>query len=150
MMEGKEFVVQGKIEVPYKYAAGEIGSRFLVALRDEQKIMGTECTTCHRVYCPPKSICNTCFENLNKWVEVRPQGTVTSYTIVHGKRRAMHPIEPPFAYGIIHLEGSDTGMLHLLGEVDPEDITIGMKVQAVFKDERAGGILDIKYFRPVA
>lgn len=149
MTEIKEFVVQGKIEVPYKYTVGDIGSSFLVALRDDKKIRGTKCTTCNRIYCPPKSICTTCFGNMNEWVDVSDRGVVTSYTVVHGERKIMHPVEPPFAYGIIHLEGSDTGMLHLLGEVDLKDIFIGMKVQAVFKDERKGSILDIDYFKPI-
>jgi len=28
-------------------------------------------------------------------------------------------------------------------------LRIGMRVQAVFKEERAGSILDIKYFKPL-
>jgi uncharacterized OB-fold protein len=41
--------------------------------------------------------------------------------------------------------------MHLLGEVDPQQVEIGMKVQAVWKpaEEREGSILDIKYFKPV-
>ena len=40
--------------------------------------------------------------------------------------------------------------LNLLGEVDPNDVTVGMAVEAVWKhdDEREGSILDIAYFRP--
>lgn len=37
----------------------------------------------------------------------------------------------------------------MLGEIDPEQIRIGMRVQAVFKDEREASILDIKYFKPL-
>lgn len=37
-----------------------------------------------------------------------------------------------------------------LGEVDFDQLKIGMKVQAVFKEERVGNILDIKYFKPLA
>jgi uncharacterized OB-fold protein len=149
MMTEKEFVVHGKIDVPYRYTAGKIGSRFLLGLRVDRKIMGIRCPTCNRVYCPPKSICTTCFNNLDEWVEVRDQGAVTSYTIVRGERKAMHPKDPPFVYGIIQLEGSDTGMLHLLGEIEPENVAIGMRVQAVYKDERKGSILDIDHFKPI-
>jgi uncharacterized OB-fold protein len=40
--------------------------------------------------------------------------------------------------------------MHLLGEVKPEDLRIGMKVKAAWKlpEEREGSILDIRYFRP--
>ena len=38
-----------------------------------------------------------------------------------------------------------------MGEIDPEDVHIGLEVEPVFKDaaEREGSILDIEYFRPV-
>jgi len=35
----------------------------------------------------------------------------------------------------VKLDVADTGMVHFIGEVKPADIKIGMKVQAVFKDE---------------
>jgi uncharacterized OB-fold protein len=44
------------------------------------------------------------------------------------------------------------GILHLLGEVRPEKVRIGMAVEAVWRsdDERTGAITDIRYFRPIA
>ena len=44
------------------------------------------------------------------------------------------------------------GIMHMLGEVDPKDLKIGMKVKAVWKkaEERTGAITDILYFKPVA
>ncbi len=36
-----------------------------------------------------------------------------------------------------------------MGEVDPEQVQIGMRVEAVFKEEREGNIFDIRYFRPI-
>ena len=81
-------------------------------------------------------------------MEVDTKGTLLTYTIVHYPL-PIHPAEPPFAYGIVQLDGADTGLTHLIGEVDGQDLKIGMRVQAVFKEERQGNILDIKYFRPV-
>ncbi len=40
-------------------------------------------------------------------------------------------------------------MVHLIGEVNPEKVKIGMRVKAAFKEERIGSILDIKYFKPI-
>ena len=55
---------------------------------------------------------------------------------------------------MIDIDGTHppVGIMHMLGEVDPKEITIGMKVKAVWKpsEEREGSILDIKYFRPLA
>ena len=57
-----------------------------------------------------------------------------------------------FAVIAIDGAGEHMGLVHKLGEVDPGDVEIGMRVQAVWKEpaEREGSITDIRYFRPVA
>jgi len=51
----------------------------------------------------------------------------------------------------VQLDGADGGLVHYLDEVAPEQVYIGMDVEAVFKEkaERKGSITDIKYFRPL-
>lgn len=141
-------IVPGAIIMPYKYSVGETGSKFFVELRDNKRILGIRCPQCHCVYVPPRSTCGKCFSKLEEWVEVARKGTLLSYTVVHYSS-PVHPVAPPFAYGVIQLDGADTGLLHLLGEVDLPGITIGMRVEAVFKEERQGNMLDISYFRPL-
>jgi len=43
------------------------------------------------------------------------------------------------------------GLMHLLGEVEPDKVHIGMKVKAVWKapEEREGSVTDILYFKPI-
>jgi uncharacterized OB-fold protein len=62
----------------------------------------------------------------------------------------MQPLDEPELPAVIAIDGSDGGFLHTLGEVEPDEIRIGMKVEAVWKpvSERTGSILDIAYFRP--
>ena len=62
----------------------------------------------------------------------------------------MQPLDPPEMPAVISIDGSDGGFLHMLGEVDPDGVRIGMDVEAVWKPvgERAGSILDIDHFRP--
>ena len=81
-------------------------------------------------------------------MEVGPQGTLITYTVVYYETLVM-PRKPPFPYGIILLDKASTGLVHLLGEVNVEEIKPGMKVEAVFKDERTADITDIRYFRPI-
>ncbi len=141
-------VYESRIKVPYTWSVGEIGSRFLIELRDHKKIFGIRCLKCDMVFIPPRKSCGRCFSNLHEWVELGPQGTLLTYTIVHYESPAM-PIKPPVAYGIIQLNGASTGLVHLLGEIKFEEIKTGMRVEAVFRDERIGDIMDIRYFRPV-
>jgi len=147
-LEGQDvFIVEGMIDIPNTYSAGAVGSRFLVELRDNKKIMGIKCPECNQVYVPPKSTCKDCFAQLTEWVEVGDKGTLLTYTVdCHAS--SVQPVEPPILYGVIQLDGADTGLVHMLGEVDPEDVKIGMRLEAVFKEERVASILDIEYFRP--
>ena len=146
--ELESFVIPGKIDIPNTYSAGMVASRFLIELRDNRKIIGIKCPTCNRVYVPPRSTCKDCFGKLSEWVEVSHEGTLLTYAVAYQPHPAQ-PVELPIVYGIIQLDGADTGLVHMLGEVDPESLKIGMRLQAVFKEERVGSILDIKYFKPL-
>lgn len=142
-------ILNGQIKLPYKWTVGETGSYFLMKLRDQAQIWGTKCPKCNKVYIPPRKTCGNCFADIDKWEEVGPQGTLQTFTVIHYKEEALHVMEPPFAYGIILLDGADTGLIHYLGEIDLAKLKSGMRFQAVFKEQREGSLLDIKYFRPI-
>jgi len=150
-LEGMDvWVYHGQIYIPNTYSAGAVGSRFLIELRDNERIMGTRCPTCNLVYVPARSVCRDCFGKLSEWVEVSQKGTLLTYAVAY-QPNPVQPLEPPVAYGIVQLDGADTGFVHMLGEVDPGQLKVGMKVKAVFKvkQERQASILDIKYFKPL-
>jgi uncharacterized OB-fold protein len=132
----------------FSYSAGPIRSKFLLFLRDQQRIMGTKCPVCRKVYVPARSVCAACYQDLEEWVEVSTRGVLETYTIVH-KADLAFPSGTPVALGVIKLDGADTGIVHRLGEVDFDQIRIGMRVKAVFNKERKGDIRDIGYFKPV-
>jgi uncharacterized OB-fold protein len=57
---------------------------------------------------------------------------------------------------MVKLDGADSSLGHLLGEVDVNDprkarelVKMGMRVEPVWRDERRGEIADIQYLRPV-
>jgi uncharacterized OB-fold protein len=81
-------------------------------------------------------------------VQVSDIGEVMSYCVVH-RSQPFYPAKQPFIYGIIKLEGADTGLVHIIDGINPEDVGIGMKVKAVFKENRTGSIMDIAYFKPM-
>jgi uncharacterized OB-fold protein len=85
---------------------------------------------------------------MGEWVELKDTGTLTNFTVIRYPVPFIQPMEPPFAVGIIQLEGADTGFTHLLGEVDFKELRMGMKMKAVFSETRKGHLLDIKYFKP--
>ena len=148
-LEDKDvYIYEGQIYIPNTYTAGALGTKVLSSLRDKKKILGMRCSGCNRVYVPARSTCKDCFAELDEWVEVSSKGTVLTYTVVN-QPNPCQPVEPPLVYGVIQLDGADNGFVHMLGGVQAEQLQIGMRVQAVFKEERTGSILDIKYFKPL-
>ena len=140
----------GKIPMTYIYTAGRAGEAFFKKLRDQGKFIGARCEDCDLTYFPPRIFCERCFDHLDEWVEVPPTGRIYTFTTVHLDLDGNHLPEPRLmAFG--QLDGADGGLVHYVGEAQPEDICIGTRVEAVFKDkkERKGVIRDIEYFRPV-
>jgi uncharacterized OB-fold protein len=132
----------------FNYTAGIVRSKFLTEIRDNRKIVGTKCHHCEMVWVPARSTCIKCFSILKDFVEVSDIGTITTYSVINCSQ-PFYNAKPPFVFGIIELDGASTGLVHLIGEIDLEDLSTGMKVQAVFKEKRIGSILDIEYFKPV-
>ena len=141
-------VYRGRIKVPYKHTAGAYVEKFITEIGKNNKIYGVKCPKCNKVYIPPKMICFECFEKMEEWVEIGNQGIVNGFTVVTHSTPVM-PFEPPFAYGLIRLDGADTDFVHIIKESDPEKLSIGMKVKAVFKENPRKRILDIEYFESI-
>ncbi len=141
-------VMQSRIKIPYSWQAGETASYFLTRLREEGKIGGRRCPECNQVLVPPRKSCPFCFVETAEWVEVSGEGEVVTFTIVK-RDTPIQPRKAPFAYAVIRLDGADTGLVHLLGDIEPDRIKEGMRVKACWAKERKGALLDIEYFRPV-
>jgi uncharacterized OB-fold protein len=143
------FVVNGTFALPYNYFAGRVGSRWLVALRDEQKIYGVRHPKTGKVYVPPRHVDERDFTDLTAdWVEVGPEGTVTGFTIVRYPE-PYQPLPVPFGLALIKLDGADTSLTHVVRQQDLGRLQFGGRVRAVFAVQRTASILDIGWFEPV-
>jgi hypothetical protein len=154
MTEKKEpmFMTSGEDQQPFEWAAGKYGSKFLVELRDNKKIYGIRCPECRKVLVPVRRVCGECFRQMEELVEVGPQGSVETFTVLSfgfvdpetGKQRPV-----PYTWAFIKLDGSDNTFIHYLEETDISKLKIGMRVEAVFEEERKGHVLDIRHFRTI-
>ncbi len=142
------YVIEGKLALPYQYFAGQTGSRFIIALRDEKKIRGLKCEKCDKVFVPPRSTCEHCFTEISEnWVDLKDTGTVTGFTVVRYEE-PFQPVKPPYILALIKLDGADTPMVHIVQGIPFEEMKVGQKVKAVFAEETTSTIMDIAHFQP--
>ena len=142
--------VDDALDITYTWDPGEAMGAFLEGLRDG-RIVATHCVSCERTLVPPRKFCERCFRPTDRWEEVAATGLVETFSICHVSWD-MRDLDPPELPAVIRLDGaSDGGFLHKLGDVEPDDIRVGMAVEAVWRplEERTGSILDIAYFRPL-
>jgi hypothetical protein len=124
-----------KIQIPFTYAAGEAGSRFLVALRDQGRIMGSACNACGHVSVPTRSFCPACPEGELSDVELAGEGSLVSWTELPDRQ----------VFALVELDGADGALLHRL--IDPlGNLAVGQRVRAQFAENRKAHIDDIAGF----
>jgi uncharacterized OB-fold protein len=82
-------------------------------------------------------------------VEVGPEGEITSWTWVEEPFHT-HPLDTPFAFALIKLDGADTAMVHAVDAGSAEKMSTGMKVQPRWRAEPQNRIDDLACWEPVA
>lgn len=133
------------LEYPYTRSTGPVIGRFLTGLR-ERRMEGVRASD-GRVIVPPAEYDPVTSEPLEEFVEVGQAGVVTTWAWVYHPR-PKHPLDRPFAWALIRLDGADTGMLHAVDAGDPVRMKTGMRVRARWRDEAQGEIQDIACFEP--
>ena len=141
---------QGHMETDYIYTLGIAGERFFKEIKKNGRIMGAKCRKCGIVYVPPRMYCERCFDKLEEWINVGKRGTIHTYTIAHIDENGSK-LKEPIVYAMIKFDGANGGLIHKIGEVNPQDVRIGMHVEAVLKprEKRECSINDIKHFKPI-
>jgi uncharacterized OB-fold protein len=134
-----------KLSFDYTRSVGPTLSQFFTALR-ERRIVGVRGSD-GRVYVPPAEFDPVTYERLTEIVPVASVGTVLSWTW-QPEPLAGQPLDRPFAWALIKLDGADTMLMHAVdvGAAGPSAIRTGTRVHVHWADEPAGAITDIAYF----
>ena len=130
----------------YTRSTGPVVGRFLTGLRDGVVVAGR--TSDGRVVVPPPEFDPVTHEALTDFVEVAATGTVASWTWVPEPVKGQ-PLDKPFAFALVTLDGADTPFLHALDVASPEEVSTGMRVQVRWRGERTGAVTDIEAFEPL-
>ncbi|MCW2651900.1 MAG: hypothetical protein JWR32_2876 [Mycobacterium sp.] len=132
-----------KLSFDYTRSVGPTLSRFFTALRD-RRIVGVRGSD-GRVLVPPAEYDPVTYEPLAEIVPVASIGTVQSWTW-QSEPLEGQPLQRPFAWALITLDGADTALLHAVDAGSPDAIGTGARVRAHWVDEPQGAITDIAYF----
>jgi uncharacterized OB-fold protein len=127
----------------YTRSVGPTLGQFFTALR-ERRILGVRGSD-GRVHVPPAEYDPVTYEPLGEMVPVSAVGTVASWTWQPEPLEGQ-PLDRPFAWALIKLDGADTLLMHAVDAGEPEAISTGTRVHVHWADETVGAITDIAYF----
>lgn len=137
--------VRSTITFPYRRSLGPVLGAFMTALA-EGRILGIRAGD--RVLCPPLEWDPRTGEELaREFVDVGPAGTVEQWCWVADPTE-QHPLDHPFAFATIRLDGADTALVHAVDAGSPGAVSVGMRVVPRWRPERRGHITDIEAFVP--
>ncbi|QIK76664.1 Zn-ribbon domain-containing OB-fold protein [Nocardioides piscis] len=131
----------------YTRSTGPVLGRFFTGLRDGVVVGGR--TASGRVVVPPPEFDPETHQAITDFVEVADTGVVTSWTWVP-EPVAGQPLDRPFAFVLVTLDGADASFLHALDVGSPDEVSTGMRVRVRWAGERVGAITDIGCFEPEA
>jgi len=132
-----------RLSFDYTRSVGPLLSQFFTALR-ERRILGVRGSD-GRVHVPPAEYDPVDYAPLTEVVPVASVGTVVSWTWQEQPLEGQ-PLDRPFAWALIKLDGADTPLLHAVDAGSSDAISTGARVHVHWADEPVGSINDIAYF----
>jgi uncharacterized OB-fold protein len=133
------------LEYTYRRSTGPVIGRFLSGLR-EKRIEGAR-TASGKVLVPPVEYDPESGEAIVDFAPIGEEGTVMTWAWV-SEPRAHQPLDRPFAWALIKLDGADTAMLHAVDAGSADRMSTGMRVRVRWSDALVGGIRDMACFEP--
>jgi uncharacterized protein len=134
-----------EISFDYTRSLGPVLSQFMTALA-EQRILGSRSAD-GRVHVPPAEYDPVTFQPPESLVETGPAGTVLTWSW-QPRPLEGQPLDRPFAWALIRLDGADTGLLHAVDAGSADQMRTGMRVTPRWAEHRTGSIRDIACFVP--
>ena len=143
MSAAEVLVADHAIEYTYTRSTGPVIGAFLTALRD-RRIVGVRGSD-GRVLVPPTEYDPVTSDDLTEIVDVADEGVVTTWAW-NDAPLAGQPLDRPFAWALVKLDGADTGLLAAVDCGGADAIRTGARVKARWAEERVGSIRDLVCF----
>ncbi len=149
--QGKVLFNHDELRAEYAWDTGTGIGVYLAGLKRGQ-ILGAYCPSCRKTVVPPRIVCEWCYRPIEQIVPLQDTGIVNTFSLCY-VTWDMQRLTQPEIPAVVEIDGASPlhGILHKLGEVDPQQVRLGMRVRAVWKPEgeRQGAITDILYFKPM-
>ncbi len=134
-----------EISFDYTRSLGPALSEFMTALAD-RRILGSRSAD-GRVHVPPAEYDPITFSPPQGFVPVGPEGAIITWSWQPEPGEGQ-PLDHPFGWALIRLDGADTGLLHAVDAGSPDRMRTGMRVRPRWAARRSGHIRDIECFEP--
>ena len=134
-----------EIAFDYTRSLGPVLGQFMTALRD-RRVLGARAAD-GTVHAPPFEYDPVTFRPPQELVAVGPAGTVLTWTWL-AEPLPGQPLDRPFGWALIRLDGADTAMLHAVDAGSAAAMRTGMRVRPRWAADRVGSIRDIACFEP--
>jgi len=135
------------LEYTYTRSVGPVVDRFFAGLA-ERRIEGIRGSD-GKVIVPPTEYDPNTGASLSEFVEVADAGVVTTWAWTTDPRPGQ-PLDRPFAWALIKLDGADTAMLHAVDAGDESKMSTGMRLRVRWAAEPVADMAAIECFEPEA
>jgi uncharacterized OB-fold protein len=133
------------LEYTYTRSVGPVVERFFNGL-GERRIQGIKGAD-GKVIVPPTEYDPQTGESLSEFVDVADSGVVTTWAW-STEPLPGQPLDRPFAWALIKLDGADTGMLHAVDAGDESTMSTGMRVKVRWAKDNVPDLAAIQCFEP--
>lgn len=127
--------------------------RFWREIQSRYNLVGTKCGNCGEVDFPPRSVCPECGrKSVGKMHSYKlcGKGSVVTHTTIYDAP-SQFDMQKPYVMAIIEMD-EGVRLTSQLIDIKPEDVKIGLKVQATFRklgQDGDAGVIHYGYkFRP--
>lgn len=124
------------LSMPYTLTPGRAAGTFLAEI-GKRRIVGARFPRSGTVVVPAQDFCPFSSESDPELVEAPGTGTLTAFTQTASGLIAL-----------IRIDGSDVDMVHRIVGATLEELKVGLRVEAIWSDDGAEGVLAIAGFRP--
>lgn len=141
--------VRTPVRMEYTFVPGIAAQTYLKEFA-HKRILGNVSPDDGAVFNPPRGVDPRSGSACSEFVELGHRGHVGSFCVTRVPIPGRDDLELPYISAWIFVDGADVGYLNLVSECPPGECRIGMRVEAVWKDddELDTTAENIRYWRP--